>query len=123
MGERWEPTDEDLERWDAYRERERIVSIGRTDYEELIKQAADNAVLRAAHEQENAALKERIAELEGAGRVAHSLLDGANAVSSSGSCVWCEGRGYDGDGLIHTDDCAVILLRQALTQKPESTEA
>lgn len=62
---------------------------------------------------ENDFQRKRIRQLLLILREAHDLMDDFNARHDleQASCVWCGGEGYDGDGLIHKDDCILRRIR------------
>lgn len=64
---------------------------------------------------ENDFQRKRIRQLLLILREAHDLMDDYNARHNPeqvvASCMWCAGEGYDGDGLIHKDDCILRRIR------------
>ena len=49
---------------------------------------------------------------------AHDNMDGYNnrhLSKTSPNCKFCSGEGYDGNGLIHSEDCILVRIRQKLS--------
>jgi hypothetical protein len=47
---------------------------------------------------------------------AHEILDDLNAseLKINDVCYFCHVRGYNGKGILHTDNCILIKIRQVL---------
>lgn len=49
---------------------------------------------------------------------AHDKMDDFNVTHNKedtvGWCRWCISEGYDGQGLLHTDNCVLIRIRKVL---------
>lgn len=46
---------------------------------------------------------------------AHDLMDDDNVrVALSAYCRWCEFKGYDSNGLKHSDDCILVKIRKEI---------
>lgn len=45
---------------------------------------------------------------------AHDLLDDCNVQNDSGGCLFCLEYGYNEQGLKHTENCLIILLRRLI---------
>lgn len=49
---------------------------------------------------------------------AHDKMDNYNASKNEPlawhSCYWCNGTGYDGNGLDHDEDCILVKIRKVI---------
>lgn len=57
----------------------------------------------------------KIYKLENLLRSCHSLLDAMNQNIDNEYCHFCDEKGYDGDGLIHSDSCIIRMIRLEVT--------
>lgn len=61
---------------------------------------------------------QRIISLEGLLKAAHAYMDEFN--TQLDYCYWCQEKsGYDGDGLIHTEDCILRQIRRVVDVQKE----
>jgi hypothetical protein len=73
------------------------------------------------YQHRTAALEARLALVTAALQRAHDVLDDTNAANDATAyCLWCNGKGYDGTGLKHDDDCILVQIRALNSTKAGS---